>query len=144
MPLLRAGPSPGSVTNNSNGLADATLRPPYDIPRRSTAVSFDLPGPNSKTRKISEKRREKERERGRERDEGKTGKKERYGEEDYTSGKTLISFWERWLFLVLCRCRTISSVASRMCILCVYILYILRMTNTYVYMYVRMHVTLAS
>lgn len=26
MPLLRAGPSPGSITNNSNGLAGATLR----------------------------------------------------------------------------------------------------------------------
>lgn len=26
MPLLRAGPSPGSVTNNSNGLAGTTLR----------------------------------------------------------------------------------------------------------------------
>jgi len=54
MPLLRAGPSPGSVTNNSNGLASATLRPPYGVPRRPAAVSFDLPGrPNAETRKIA-------------------------------------------------------------------------------------------
>jgi len=91
MPLLRAGPSPGSVTNNSNGLADATLRPPYGIPRRSTPVSFDLADPNSETRrKIArreERKREKwidrEREREREReteietDKGRKGKKER-------------------------------------------------------------------
>lgn len=62
MPLLRAGPSPGSVTNNSNELADATLRPPYGIPRRSTAVSFDLAGPNNETRRKIARREEKKRE----------------------------------------------------------------------------------
>lgn len=143
MPLLRAGPSPGSVTNNSNGLADATLRPPYGIPRRSTAVSFDLPGPNSKTRRKIARREEREREIDREIERERNGWGEGRQEREVRRGRLYLG--ENFNFFLRKMAVPCTSPLQdyQLCILaCIYIyIHILRMT-VYICMYVRMYVTL--